>query len=154
MRTGQPKRTAEGLTAYDEDVILWAEEQARLLREGRFSELDIEHVADEIDDVGKSEKRELASRVAVLMAHLLKWRIQPSGRTPSWRATIVDQRKRIALALKATPSLKTVLRDRDWQEDMWLDARAQAPKETGLDDLPEACLWSLEQAVDPDFWPE
>jgi len=66
----------------------------------------------------------------------------------------VDQRKRIALALKATPSLKTVLRDRDWQEDMWLDARAQAPKETGLDDLPEACLWSLEQAVDPDFWPE
>jgi len=88
-------------SSYDEDVILWAEEQARLLRAGRFAELDIAHVADEIEDVGKSEKRELASRMAVLLAHLLKWRFQPARRTGGWRATIVDQRKRIALALKA-----------------------------------------------------
>ena len=85
-------RTAR--TAYDKDVILWSQEQARLLRAGRFSELDIEHLADEIEDVGKSEKRELASRMAVLLAHLLKWRVQPKNRGASWRATINDQRKR------------------------------------------------------------
>ena len=149
-----PSRRAR--TSYDKDVILWSQEQAQLLRASRFSELDIEHLADEIEDVGKSEKRELASRMAVLLAHLLKWTRQPEIRTKSWRATITVQRKRIALALKATPSLKSVVRDRDWQEDVWLDAVAQAQKETGLaaDELPEACPWAMEQAGDQDFWPE
>ena len=141
---------------YDADVILWSQEQARLLRAGRFSQLDIERLADEIEDVGRSEKRELANRIAVLLAHLLKWRGQPQSRTNSWRATINDQRKRIALAIKETPSLKAVMRDRDWQEDVWLDARTQARKETGLaeDELPETCPWSIDQACDGEFWPE
>ncbi len=143
-------------TAYDKDVILWSQDQARLLRAGRFSELDIERLADEIEDVGRSEKRELANRMAVLLAHLLKWRSQPQNRTNSWRATINDQRKRIALAIEETPSLKAVMRGRDWQEDAWLDARTQARKETGLaeDQLPETCPWSMDQACDQEFWPE
>ncbi len=143
-------------TAYDKDVILWSQEQARLLRAGRFSELDIEHLADEIEDVGKSEKRELANRMAVLSAHLLEWSRQPENRTNSWRTTISHQRKRIALAIKETPSLKTVMRDRDWQDGVWLDAVAQASKETGLaeDTLPEACPWTMDQAANAEFWPE
>jgi hypothetical protein len=143
-------------TSYDKDVILWSQEQARLLRARRFAELDIEHLADEIEDVGKSEKRELASRMAVLVAHLLKWSRQPEMRTNSWRSTIRDQRRRVALAIKETPSLKAVMRDRDWQEDTWLDARAQAQKETGLaaEDLPEASPWTMDQAAEQDFWPE
>ena len=94
--------------------------------------------------------------MALLLAHLLKWTRQPEGRTRSWRLTIVDQRKRIALAIKAPPSLKAVMRDPDWREDMWLDAPAQAQKETGLalEDLPAACPWTMEQAADQDFWPE
>ena len=122
----------------------------------RFAELDIEHLADEIEDVGKSEKRELASRMAVLLAHLLKWSRQPKMRTSSWRSTIGLQRKRVALAIKATPSLKAVMRDPDWQEDMWLDALAQASRETGLtvEELPDACPWTMDQAADQDFWPE
>ena len=108
----RPKAASGRATPYERDVILWSQEQARLLRAGRFSELDIEHLADEIEDVGKSEKRELASRMAVLLAHLLKWSRQSENRTPSWRATINDQRKRIALAIKETPSLKAVMRDR------------------------------------------
>ncbi len=153
----QPRAASEGAarTPYEKDVILWSEEQARLLRAGRFAELDIEHLADEIEDVGKSEKRELASRMAVLLAHLLKWKSQPENRSNSWRATINDQRKRIALAIKETPSLKTVLRNPDWKEDIWLDARSQARKEMGdIDDLPEACPWPMDQAADPGFWPE
>lgn len=144
------------VTPYDKDVILWSQEQARLLRAGRFAELDIEHLADEIEDVGKSEKRELANRMAVLLAHLLKWSRQPENRTNSWRATIVVQRKRIALAIKETPSLKAAMRDRDWQDGVWLDAFAQAQKETGFaaEDLPQSCPWSMDQAADPDFWPE
>jgi hypothetical protein len=136
-------------------VIQWSQEQARLLRARRFSELDLEHLADEIEDVGRSEKRELASRMAVLLAHLLKWRSQPEYRTNSWRATIADQRKRIALAIKETPSLKAVMSDADWREGVWLDARAHARKETGLadKDLPEACPWSMEEAADDEFWP-
>ena len=142
--------------SYDADVILWSEQQARLLRDGQFAELDIEHLADEIEDVGKSEQREFVSRMGVLLAHLLKWSRQPTKRSKSGRSTIVDQRKRVALAIKATPSLKAVMRDPDWQEDIWLDARATARKETGLgeDELPEACPWTMDQAVDSDFWPE
>jgi hypothetical protein len=151
--------TSSGRTAattYDRDVILWSEEQAQLLRARRFAELDIEHLADEIEDVGKSEKRELASRMAALLAHLLKWRSRPAGRTKSWRATIAVQRKRVVLALKETPSLEAVMRNPDWQEDMWLDALAQASRETGpaMEDLPDACPWTMDQAVDQDFWPE
>jgi hypothetical protein len=143
-------------TPYDKDVILWSQEQARLLRAGRFAELDVEHLADEIEDVGKSEKRELASRMAVLLAHLLKWRSQSENRSQSWRATIVVQHKRIALAIKATPSLKAVMRDPDWQEDMWLDALAQVSRETGLalEDFPDACPWAMDQAAAEGFWPE
>lgn len=65
-------------SAYEKDVVLWAQEQAALLRSGQFSKLDVEHVEDEIEDVGRSEKRELASRMAVLHAHLLKWQAQPN----------------------------------------------------------------------------
>src|SRR5208283_3836007 len=154
----RPRSTGMRATAarYDKDVLLWSQEQARLLRAGRFAELDIEHLADEIEDVGKSEKRELANRMAVLLARLLKWSRQQENRTNSRRATISHQRKRITLALKETPSLKTVMRDRDWQEGVWLDAVAQASKETGLpeEELPESCPWTMELAVDADFWPE
>jgi hypothetical protein len=68
---------------YDQDVVAWAAEQARLIRAGQFDQLDLEYIADEIEDVGKSEKRELASRLAVLLARLLKWQHQPARRCAS-----------------------------------------------------------------------
>ncbi|MDR3089077.1 MAG: DUF29 domain-containing protein, partial [Desulfobulbaceae bacterium] len=71
-------------TAYETDVVAWAGEQARLLRAGRFDLLDIENIAEEIEDVGKAEQRELMSRMAVLLAHLLKWQYQPERRGKSW----------------------------------------------------------------------
>ena len=143
-------------TPYETDVILWSQEQARALRERDFSRLDIEHLADEIEDVGKSEKRELASRMAVLLAHLLKWRSQPERRSQSWRNTINLQRKRIALLIKATPSLEVVLSEPDWREAMWLDAIMQASRETGLDEgaFPEARPWNLNETLAADFWPD
>ena len=68
------------MQTYEDDVVAWANEQARLLRTGRFDLLDIEHIAEEIEDVGKSEQRELANRMAVLLTHLLKWHYQPERR--------------------------------------------------------------------------
>ena len=71
-------------TNYETDVVAWANEQARLIRAGKFDQLDLEHLAEEIEDVGKSEQRELASRMAVLLMHLLKWKFQPERRSKSW----------------------------------------------------------------------
>ena len=139
-------------TTYEKDIIVWATEQAALLRAGKLSALDIEHIAEEIEDVGKSEKRELSSRMAVLLSHLLKWEYQADRRSKSWTSTISDQRKRIALAMKATPSLRASLTDEDWLEEAWLDARSQARTETGLDNFPESCPWTMDQVLSA-TWP-
>lgn len=81
------------MPTYEEDIIAWANEQARLLRAGQFDQLDIEHVAEEIEAVGKSEQRDLASRMAIVLAHLLKWQFQPGRRGASWQRTIRARRE-------------------------------------------------------------
>ena len=126
-------------TTYEKDIIVGATEQAALLRAGKLSGLDIEHIAEEIEDVGKSEKRELSSCMAALLSHLLKWEYQADRRSNSWTSTTGDQRKRIALALKATPSLHASLADADWLEEAWLDSRSRARTEASLDNFPELC---------------
>ncbi len=93
-------RRAHLIASYDDDVLLWSQQQAQALRERRFADLDIEHLADEIEDVGKSEKRELASRMAVLLAHQFKWKFQPHLHSNFWQSTILLQRQRVALVLK------------------------------------------------------
>ena len=117
-------------TTYETDVVAWATEQAALLRSGQFSAIDIENIAEEILDVGKSEQRELESRMAVLLAHLLKWQFQPDRRGSSWEETIRVQRNRIERRLRKTPSLKASLSDPDWWADAWDDAVDDASKET------------------------
>ena len=141
-------------TPYEKDVVAWAMEQAALLRAGQLSALDIEHIAEEIEDVGKSEKRELASRMAVLLAHLLKWVHQPGRRGSSWTRTLKEQRKAIAAALRQTPSLKASLSDADWLAGVWADAVTKAVDETGLDNFPDDCPWSMAQVLAEDFSPE
>jgi hypothetical protein len=141
-------------TPYEKDVVAWAMEQAALLRAGQLSALDIEHIAEEIEDVGKSEKRELASRMAVLLAHLLKWVHQPGRRGSSWTRTLKEQRKAIAAALRQTPSLKASLSDADWLAGVWADAVTKAVDETGLDNFPDDCPWSMAQVLAEDFFPE
>jgi hypothetical protein len=138
---------------YDEDVVAWAEEQARHLREGCFELLDIQHLAEEIEDVGKSEQRELANRMAVLLAHLLKWQKQPGRRGASWEITIRNQRRGIARRLNETPSLRPKLEESEWWAGVWDDATAQAAGETGLSDFSETCPWTPEQVLDTAWLP-
>ncbi|MBP2169444.1 hypothetical protein J2125_002636 [Erwinia toletana] len=141
-------------TRYETDVVAWANEQAALLRAGKLSQIDIENIAEEIEDVGKSEKRELESRMAVLLAHLLKWQFQPERRGSSWQRTIKEQRKSVQSRLRKTPSLKGCLTDPEWLEGVWSDAVASAAEETGLDSFPESCVWSAEMILSEVFYPE
>jgi hypothetical protein len=142
-----------GARLYDNDIIAWANEQARLLRAGYLDQIDVEHIAEEIEDVGKSEQRELASRMAVLLAHLIKWQYQPERQGNSWRRTIRAQRQAIVLRLRRTPSLKAMLGDPEWREEIWADAVVSAMAEAGLDDLPQDCPWPVAQVLDPDWFP-
>ncbi len=139
---------------YETDILAWSNEQARLLQAGRLSELDVEHIAEEIADVGKSEQRELASRMAVLLAHLIKWHFQSERRGRSWRVTIRTQRNSIERRLRRTPSLATSLRDPDWWADAWDDALDAATRETGIEDLPQTCPWQVAQVLDHGWLPE
>jgi hypothetical protein len=141
-------------TSYEKDVVAWANEQAALLRAGKLSAIDIEHIAEEIEDVGRSEQNELASRMSVLLAHLLKWKFQSGRRGSSWETTIKVQRTAIARRLNKTPSLRPMLTDEDWVSDMWGDATDAAARETGLGNFPDACLWSMEQVLSQDFYPD
>jgi Domain of unknown function DUF29 len=93
---------------YDRDFFAWSRQQAELLRAGKLAQADIEHIAAEIDSMGRTEKRELISRLSVLLLHLLKWRYQPDKRGPSREASIRVQRK-LADHLDDNPSLKPLL---------------------------------------------
>ena len=138
---------------YDTDIVAWANEQARLIRAGRFDLLDLEHIAEEIEDVGKSEQRELANRMAVLLMHLLKWHHQPERRGNSWARTIREQRRGVRRRLEKTPSLKAMTADAAWWEDVWSDAVARAADETGRDDFPEVCPWAESEILGEGWLP-
>jgi hypothetical protein len=141
--------------AYEKDIVAWANEQANFIRSGRFDLLDLEHIAEEIEDVGKSEQRELENRMAILLAHLLKWQYQPARRGASWQKTIKVQRTQVNRRIQKTPSFKHTLQDTEWWEDTWGDAITQASKETGIEltVFPEICPWTPEQILDLEFFP-
>jgi hypothetical protein len=139
---------------YETDIVAWASEQAELLRSGQWSALDMENIAEEIEDVGKSERRELDSRVAVLIGHLLKWKFQPEKRSKSWIDSIDNQRLRIADRLRHTPSLKHFIADETWLQETWRDGLSLAMDETGLHGLPRAPIWTVDQLRDPAFFPD
>lgn len=139
---------------YETDVVAWAEEQAKLLRNRNWAALDIENIAEEIEDVGKSVRRELKSRMAVLLAHLLKWKYQPNRRGKSWFRTLRNQRDEVADLLQSTPSLEPALHDEKWRQRVWENAVTLANKETGVDDFPEDCPWTFEQVLDHNFTPD
>jgi len=147
---------------YDQDICLWVDRVSSLIRERRFDELDqddLEHLVDEVQDVGKSESRELQSRMAVLLSHLLKWQYQPERRPlsisgKSWIRTIKNQRKDILLRLKETPSLKTKLHDQKWIAYVWFSSVVLAENETELDCFPDHMPWTFDQVLDPEFLPD
>jgi hypothetical protein len=141
-------------TPYDRDFYAWSREQAALLRDGRLSEADLLNIAEEIDSMGRSEKRELVSQLVALLLHLLKWRFQRNLRSRSWQLSIDEQRDEIASVLSDNPSLQPILPD--VLPQAWRRARYGAQRETGLDatTFPKDCPWTADQALSDTFLPE
>lgn len=139
---------------YETDFYAWANEQAALLRAGKLSAADVENIAEEIESMGRTEKRELVSRLTVLLLHLLKWRFQPVRRGNSWRTTIRIQRLDLSRHLKDNPSLKAKIPEA--VADAYITALIQAADETGLPEatFPAECPWSYDQIIDAAFWPD
>ncbi|APH74435.1 DUF29 domain-containing protein [Aquibium oceanicum] len=142
------------LSGYEEDFALWSVEQAALLRDGRFDGLDRENLAEEIESLGRSEKREIESRLNVAIVHLLKWRFQPEKRKSGWKASILEARRGLLRTLRESPSLKAYPSDVVHEE--YESARMKAADETGLpeDAFPAACPFTIEQILDPGFLPD
>jgi ribosomal protein L29 len=138
---------------HDSDFFGWTLQQTDLLRAGRLEQLDVSSLIDEIEDMGKSQIRELESRLGVLLAHLLKWRYQPTRRGVSWETTIQEQRRRLSRLLADNPSLKSRLSKA--YDEAYGDARLIARRETGLPEetFPEINPFNLEQTFDPNYWP-
>jgi hypothetical protein len=141
---------------YEQDFFAWTQQQAALLRKGVVDALDLTNLAEEIESLGKSDRRALGSHLRNLVMHLLKWQYQPSGRLTghSWRSSIRNARAEITVLLEDSPSLQ--------QEVVglltrWYPlARLDAADETRLllTTFPTACPWTPFQVLDPDFWPD
>ena len=139
---------------YENDFHAWASEQAGLLRAGKLAEADLPHIIEEIESMGRGEKRELVNRLVVLLLHLLKWRYQPGLRGNSWRLSIKEQRIRLAAHLDDNPSLKSKLDEAIAQA--YRLAVIETERETGLPEttFPIKCPFAFSQMMDEAFWPD
>lgn len=140
-------------TLYDQDLVAWADRQAALLRAGQWSQLDIDNIAEEIEDVGRSERQGLRHRMIVSLVHLLKWTYQPLRRGASWKTSICVQRDLIEDSLEDYPSLRTLLNNPEWVAVTYRRAVRQAKRESGLKAFPAELPWTLTEVLNTDFFP-
>ena len=140
------------ITNYETDFYGWTQQQAKFLRTKQIKQIDWNNLAEELEDMGRSEKRQLESRLEVLIMHLLKWQFQPNLRSRSWQLTIKEQRLRLEKLLKENPSLKSNLKE--IKDKIYPLAIISAEKETGLSTFPEICPYDLNQIFSSEFFPE
>lgn len=141
-------------STYDKDFYAWTIENAELLRQKKFEEIDIDNIAEEIESMGKGNKRSVFSHLSVLIAHLLKWKFQSVRRSKSWALTIKNQRFEISDLLNESPSLKNEIKDRF--NHAYKKALIIASQETFIDEkeFPKECPFTLEQCLTNDFLPD
>ncbi len=152
--TPSPPLTAKHLsTLYEQDYYLWLEATAQLLREGQLSALDAANLLEEIEDMGRSEKRAVYSNLKILLVHLLKYKYQPEKRSNSWIASIVEHRQRLKKAFKESPSLQPYFTE--ILNECYQDARELAAAETGLaiDEFPAEIAFNPEEILNSDYLP-
>jgi hypothetical protein len=138
---------------YDSDFYAWTQEQSAKLRAGYFSDIHSANIAEELESLGKSQKKELISRLTVLLAHLLKWQYQPDKKTLSGQLTIEEQRDELANHLADNPSLKALLDqsiERAYKKAVrWAQEEILLPKQT----FPAQCPYAWAQLIDQSFYP-
>jgi len=138
---------------YEQDFYAWLNDNARLLRQGHLNQIDALNLAEELENMGKSQRQALISRLAVLLMHLLKWQYQPQRRSRSWELTIIEQRREILDLLEDSPSLKHELETK--LVKAYQRALIKAEQETGISytHFPMICPYSLEQILSEQFYP-
>ena len=141
------------MNTYHTDFYLWTQQQAALLRKGHFSQADIEHIAEEIESMGRNDRRAMGSHLRNILMHLLKWRYQPKRRGTSWKSSINGGRDEVDVLLADSPSLQPQLLALIAEE--YQRARRNAANEThlALATFPEQCPFAIEQ-ITGDWWPE
>ena len=141
---------------YNQDFYLWIEQTVQALKNRDLNSLDWDNLIEEVESMGRSEKRELKSRLLVVIEHLLKlmfWESEKLQNIRGWRTTVVEQRYQIELLLTDSPSLRPML------QDIFADSYAKARRHTMRKySLPESMFpvelpFSLEQVLDPEFLP-
>lgn len=138
---------------YETDYYAWTRDQAEKIRRGELARVDVPNLIEELESLGRSEERELESRLEQLLMHLLKWEHQSWKRGAPWTATIREQRRRLARLLKRMPSLRAKVGE--FLQDDYELARALAADETGIElaTLPVACPYTVEQVLQDDWLP-
>ncbi|MBE9077446.1 DUF29 domain-containing protein [Romeria aff. gracilis LEGE 07310] len=141
-------------TAYLTDFNAWIDQTSQLLRERRWDEVDLAHLIEEIEDLGKRERRAVASQLIRLLLHLLKWQYQPQRRSDSWLDSMTDARTQIELSVEDSPSFENYLADQ--LDQCYQRARRQAANQTGLEvsTFPDVCPYSPERVLADDWLPE
>lgn len=150
---GMRNKTQNLKTLYQSDGHKWYFKNAELLRQGKLKDADIENIAEELESMGKGERKELRSYLIILFLHLLKWKYQRDKRGNSWKASISIHRKFAKKHLKENPSLKGYLTE--IVSDAYEYARIDAINETGLDldTFPEEIPFTLEDALTESWFP-
>ncbi|KAI9133229.1 DUF29 domain-containing protein [Acaryochloris sp. CCMEE 5410] len=139
---------------YETDFVEWINQAVVLLKQSKFSELDLENLIEEVESWGRSEKNVLRSNLRILLLHLLKWQYQPGKQSGSWRRSIREHRIRIQEAFTDSPSLKNYYIDSFGES--YRKARQLAADETGLgiSTFPTESPYTPEQVLESEFLPE
>ena len=154
---GKPRRRAAAESSYERDFYAWSFDQARALRERKPQHLDWENLAEEIESLGRSDRRGVISRLAIILIHLLKWQCQSKRRSPSWRATLNLQRRDLAVILADSPSLRRQVPA--LLAEAYASARLDAADEMRMSavearGLPAECPFTAEEALNRTFFPD
>jgi len=145
--------SAEQQSLYEQDFNLWLEQQAGLLREGRFHQLDLANLVEEIEAMARRDRKAIKSNLVVLLTHLLKHQFQPEQRSTGWQGSIVEHRQRLRDDFEESPSLRA--HAAKVHARAYADARERAAAQTGLPlrSFPRSTPYTLEQTLDPKFLP-
>ena len=149
----KPKAELVKVMDYERDFVAWSEVQAALLRARRIDGLDWDNLAEEIESMGRSDRRALESRLRVILLHLMKWQVQPGLRGPGWRRTLDEQRREVAKLLHESPSLRP--RIPSLMGEAYVDAVRDAVAETGLraETFASTCPFAPDQVLDDGYLP-
>jgi len=139
---------------YDRDYHAWVQEQVAALERGNFGALDVAHLADEVEDLGRSQKHAMRSNLNVMLLHLIKWVYQPERRKPGWENSIQEHRGRLLDDIAESPSLRRYPAEVLAKEYGYARRKAAVQMRQSVRTIPQSCPFTIEQILDPNFLPK